>query len=69
MLWLAMNEPVRTPLVGEPAPPYHTQSFRSGAGTWPGERPDRTMANILEVATAEFADKGLAGARIDGSPR
>ncbi|MFX8512213.1 helix-turn-helix domain-containing protein, partial [Acinetobacter baumannii] len=27
--------------------------------------PDRTMANILEVATAEFADKGLAGARID----
>lgn len=23
------------------------------------------MANILEVATAEFADKGLAGARID----
>ena len=27
--------------------------------------PDRTMANILEAATAEFADKGLAGARID----
>ncbi len=27
--------------------------------------PDRTMANILQVATAEFADKGLAGARID----
>jgi AcrR family transcriptional regulator len=27
--------------------------------------PDRTMANILKVATAEFADKGLAGARID----
>ncbi len=27
--------------------------------------PDRTMANILEVATAEFADKGLSGARID----
>ena len=27
--------------------------------------PDRTMANIVEVATNEFADKGLAGARID----
>ncbi|MGE0097335.1 MAG: TetR/AcrR family transcriptional regulator [Hydrogenophaga sp.] len=27
--------------------------------------PERTMANILEIAMAEFADKGLAGARID----
>lgn len=27
--------------------------------------PVRTMAEILEVATHEFADKGLAGARID----
>ena len=27
--------------------------------------PDRTMANILEVATHEFSEKGLAGARID----
>ncbi|WP_342128898.1 TetR/AcrR family transcriptional regulator [Hydrogenophaga sp. OTU3427] len=27
--------------------------------------PARTMANILEVALAEFAEKGLAGARID----
>ncbi|MBL8333981.1 MAG: TetR family transcriptional regulator [Rubrivivax sp.] len=27
--------------------------------------PDRTMADILEVATREFAEKGLAGARID----
>jgi AcrR family transcriptional regulator len=27
--------------------------------------PERTMADILEVATAEFAAKGLAGARID----
>lgn len=27
--------------------------------------PARTMAEILEVATAEFADKGLSGARID----
>jgi AcrR family transcriptional regulator len=27
--------------------------------------PDRTMAEILSVATKEFANKGLAGARID----
>lgn len=27
--------------------------------------PDRTMAGILEVATIEFAEKGLDGARID----
>jgi AcrR family transcriptional regulator len=27
--------------------------------------PERTMAEILSVATKEFADKGLAGARID----
>ncbi|MCS6811666.1 MAG: TetR family transcriptional regulator [Tepidimonas sp.] len=27
--------------------------------------PQRTMANILEVATREFGEKGLAGARID----
>jgi AcrR family transcriptional regulator len=27
--------------------------------------PEATQANILEVATTEFADKGLAGARID----
>jgi len=27
--------------------------------------PERTMADILEVATKEFSDKGLAGARID----
>jgi AcrR family transcriptional regulator len=27
--------------------------------------PARTMSNILEVAMAEFAEKGLAGARID----
>ncbi|WP_137917632.1 TetR/AcrR family transcriptional regulator [Hydrogenophaga sp. 2FB] len=27
--------------------------------------PERTMANIMEVAMTEFAEKGLAGARID----
>ena len=27
--------------------------------------PDRTKANIVEIATAEFSEKGLSGARID----
>jgi AcrR family transcriptional regulator len=30
-----------------------------------GAAPTRTMADILEVATHEFSEKGLAGARID----
>src|SRR5215207_7439374 len=39
---------------------------RKAAGAAPRTNdPERTMANILEVATAEFADKGLSGARID----
>ncbi|UUZ69829.1 TetR family transcriptional regulator [Polaromonas sp. P2-4] len=41
---------------------------RSSATTSPTPRtndPARTMAGILEVATAEFASKGLSGARID----
>ena len=27
--------------------------------------PERTMANIMDVAMSEFSEKGLAGARID----
>ncbi|HEU5296108.1 MAG TPA: TetR/AcrR family transcriptional regulator [Burkholderiaceae bacterium] len=40
---------------------------RAKAGHVPGRTndPARTMADIIEVATREFADKGLAGARID----
>jgi len=44
---------------------------RGRAGRPPAEAPgrtndpERTMADILAVATREFADKGLAGARID----
>ena len=34
-------------------------------GTGRTNDPERTQANILEVAEAEFGDKGLAGARID----
>ncbi len=40
----------------------------TGAAPQPVPRtndPGRTMADIVEVATREFADKGLAGARID----
>jgi AcrR family transcriptional regulator len=50
-----MNEPVQT-------------SRRAGRLTATAARtndPQRTMANIVEVATREFADKGLSGARID----
>jgi AcrR family transcriptional regulator len=56
-----MNEPVHsrrlTKLAAKPA-----------AKAMPATRtndPERTMAGILEVATAEFGEKGLAGARID----
>lgn len=39
----------------------------AGARGTPGRTndPERTMANIMQVARAEFAEKGLAGARID----
>ena len=53
-----MNETVQTarrPRASKKAPPPQPRT----------NDPDRTMANILEVATAEFADKGLSGARID----
>ena len=48
----------------------HSESASNAAasdGTREGRTndPARTMAEILEVATHEFADKGLAGARID----
>ncbi|MCI5067171.1 TetR/AcrR family transcriptional regulator [Acidovorax sp.] len=69
-----MNEPVQPRPSARPADKrrrgragHEESTLAAGA---PPERgrtndPDRTMANILEVATAEFADKGLAGARID----
>lgn len=43
-------------------------SRQSAAAKAPEPRtndPERTMADIIEVATREFAEKGLAGARID----
>ena len=43
-----------------------TRSPRRKAAAVPRTNdPDRTMGDILEVATREFAEKGLAGARID----
>ncbi len=44
--------PARTPVAG-------------AAPDGRGRDPDRTRADILDVATAEFADKGYAGARVD----
>lgn len=40
-----------------------TPSERKGVGRT--NDPERTMANILQVAQQEFTEKGLAGARID----
>ena len=51
-----MNEPV----------PFEVKKI--GKRRTPETRPydaEKSLADILEVATAEFADKGLAGARID----
>ncbi len=53
-----MNEPVHSKrrTVRNAAPAKETTRTND---------PARTMANIMEVAMAEFAEKGLAGARID----
>jgi AcrR family transcriptional regulator len=56
----AMNELVHSrvraaPRAGKEAPRETTRT----------NDPERTRANILEVAAAEFGEKGLAGARID----
>ena len=47
---------------GRPAAAARKAAARETART---NDPERTRANILEVAAAEFGDKGLAGARID----
>lgn len=49
-----MNELVHHPFLPEP-------SVRPGRTN----DPERTMANIIEVATHEFSEKGMAGARVD----
>ena len=72
-----MNEPVHIPaeprLKRGPGRPRKqhlalTAAVDSAAAGAPPPRtndPERTMADIVGVATREFADKGLAGARID----
>ncbi len=54
-----MNEPVHSRRQGVRARPLAVKE------TTRTNDPERTMANIMEVAMAEFAEKGLAGARID----
>jgi AcrR family transcriptional regulator len=46
----------------------HPQTLETDAAAAPATRTydaERSMADILKVATAEFADKGLSGARVD----
>ena len=57
-----MNEPVHSGEQGVRAKPPAAKVVKVPTRT---NDPERTMANILEVAMAEFAEKGLAGARID----
>jgi len=54
-----MNQSVHS---ARPAKPVAKTAVRETTRT---NDPARTMAGILEVATAEFASKGLSGARID----
>ena len=54
-----MNQPVHSLVRKPPARPTRARE------TTRTNDPERTMANILDVATQEFAEKGLAGARID----
>jgi AcrR family transcriptional regulator len=54
-----LNEPFR------PAPRASTRAARKSASPARTNDPEATMQNILEVATQEFAAKGLTGARID----
>jgi len=57
-----MNEPVHLAVKATPARVRRKAAERETTRT---NDPARTMAGILAVATAEFAEKGLSGARID----
>jgi AcrR family transcriptional regulator len=63
-----MNEPVQRArtIVAETTArrPRGTQAVAAKAASRTND-PERTQANILQVAEAEFGEKGLAGARID----
>ncbi len=67
-----MNRQVRSsrPVSSAPDTPESPSAQGSGKSTARARPsrtndPERTKANILEVATHEFSEKGLAGARID----
>ena len=57
-----MNQAVQTPRKRSPAKTTSPSAAKSAART---NDPGRTMADIIVVATHEFSEKGLAGARID----
>jgi len=59
-----MNEPVQARNATAPAA-RAAKAVKTAPQPSRTNDPERTMADILKVATAEFADKGLSGARID----
>jgi AcrR family transcriptional regulator len=60
-----MNQTVHAAKKSASAPLKTTASKAAGTAAGRTNDPMRTMAEILAVATEEFAQKGLAGARID----
>jgi AcrR family transcriptional regulator len=55
-----MNQPVHSTKPSKAAPKRATKKPEARTND-----PERTKADIIKVATAEFSEKGLAGARID----
>ena len=61
-----MNQAVQTPRKRTPVKSARKASAKAAVKPAPRTNdPDRTMADIIDVATREFSEKGLAGARID----
>ena len=60
--------PRKAPAPNKAAPPRKAAADKTAAKKTAAPRknsPERTMADILAVATREFAENGLAGARVD----
>ena len=60
-----MNQSVHSGRKGAPKAAAKKRPSRAGGEPARTNDPARTMADILDVATREFSEKGLAGARID----
>jgi AcrR family transcriptional regulator len=61
-----MNQPVqKRPRAAKKSATAPSPSAAKAAAMPRTNDPERTMADILDVATHEFSEKGLAGARID----